>query len=305
MSKSEKSTEFGNYIENEKSLDFGNVIYVLGEDDYDYNDYCAKKNLAGCKKLLKIMNPLFYLIVSKDKVYNRLLEKACRYGVKEMKGNFGVTYLPCNKVDFELLNCEKKWQGITVFQEGQILIRHPFKQNMYLEATIAEQEIVQSKNILLAEVLQNLGAKSINASCKLSKTEKRIVSNEGRVKTKEVKVNAKLQQEIEKKYSSYANFQSSYSGVFDSNSYDKALELCNEFHFSDDEKIMSLVRQRNPNSTNLSNFYKLEYSASSELNCALDFAFNVAVLSVGNSCFKYKKNLSERYEITTSLEVMF
>ncbi len=275
-------------------MECGKVICLLDKNNYakDRKDL-IKIKYSKEKERHPIRTKLFSNIVAlwADKTEKRDLKD-------------DVTYLPYNKAEEELSKLGKKW-NISFFQEGQILIEHPFISNLYLEVSDAEQEIVRTKNLLLSEVLQNLGAKSINANCEICKSEKRIRSGNGDLKIKDIKINAELKHEIEEQYKSYASFKSEYKGVCDSTSYHKALELCHKYHFDKDEKIMSLVRQRDPAENNLNKKFELKYSASSELNSALDIAFDVAVMSVGKGNMNYKSTLSKRYEINTALTIYF
>lgn len=277
------------------SGDLKSVICVLDRNNYgkDRMDFVEQRYNSLVER-----HPILTKIPLVDNCfacYSNLREK------RNIKDN--VSYLPYNVAEVELANYGAKTKDVSIFQEGQLLVRNPFDPHLYLDAIKAEQEVIQTKIVLLSEIFKNLGAKSITADCHVIKSQIRKVTGKGKMRLKNVKLDADLKSKMESKYNLYTELDATYPGEFDLSSYKRAKELCDRW-FASDEKTKSLVRQRNPEDSNLPTSFTHQYSLTSEINNTLDIAFN-AISVIGKGNFNYTSELEEKNEIETNFKVLF
>lgn len=216
----------------------------------------------------------------------------------------GVTYLPCNKIQNVFLEQGTVCKDIHIFTEGQILVRNPFNPKLYFDASNAEYEVMQTKNMLLGEIFWNLGATSITASCTIVYSKVRKITSKSKMIINNIDLQTDVKNDLESKYKKETKFETTYyPGEYNLDKYNKAIELSEKW-FPSDEKLKSIIRQRNPNDLTPMKSFNYSYEMNSEINNTLDIAFNV-LTTIGNGGENYKTELEKKYEVRTILKLVF
>lgn len=200
---------------------------------------------------------------------------------------------------------ESEWQLPSRIYEGDVLIRHPYDADRYIQAEKASYEIRRSKYLKITEIAQKLGATGCVIKEALENIEERKFSVEGDV-TYEIKSGLNITHDKSLKETMGIKFENKFDGIerISQRSYEDAITLAEKYNLWEDEEIRSLINMRNPNQENLLRNRTLTFDMTREANERLDIAFSLTALpGVFSIDAPLKRTLIQRESI--KLEILY
>ena len=160
--------------------------------------------------------------------------------------------------------------------EGDILIKHPYEDNNYIDASKAAFEIRFTKYTLISELAQILGASSYEIE---ESVEERSWSAEGNLEYKVIKTGISIKDEKTLKNTMGISISDIYpgKGIISESSYKKAVAFAKQYHLWEDSMVRSLIRKRQAQENPLLE-EKLHFDVTKEANERLDAAFSLNCL---------------------------
>ena len=196
----------------------------------------------------------------------------------------------------------------TIIKEGLILVKNPFEEKSYLNFDEAELQIVHSKAQYISEILQNLGAKSYTThSYKTFESKKeRTLNIEASVEadSKSGKGNLKSgRTQYQKDVLDY-NREDSFSGELTKETYAKAMMLAEKYGLNNDLDVAGLLKQRNPENSNLITSRKISIDMTREFNKTRDIVFGLKTSKLDLNA-SYTSILESKHHITFEFDIKF
>jgi hypothetical protein len=193
-------------------------------------------------------------------------------------------------------------------QEGDILIKHPFEPDTYLNVVDAKDEIRKDKWFKISEIAQCLGATGFTIEEAKESIESRTLDATLGIKYKTVRSKSDLKKEETLKEKLGITISDKFGGCrkITDNSYLEAKELAIKYHLDNDSAIRSLIRMRNPSKENMLTNRSIHCEMTKELNSALDAAFSLNVMpNVFSLDANVKKTLETKETITLDVRFEF
>ncbi len=187
--------------------------------------------------------------------------------------------------------------------EGQILIRHPFLPNTFIDANDSQEDLFKDKVNNVAEILQYLGVKCVYGQAKWTQTQRRIldINGDGSVKIVDFSEEFKKTHSVAdystiKKEKCYPNAQ------LTKELYDKAIVKAKSCGLYNDSDIRSFIESRNPelgSNVQGSDYFSIELTK--EVNDLMSIAFSLSYLPA----FKINANYKDTLEIVNKVQMDF
>ena len=190
--------------------------------------------------------------------------------------------------------------------ENDVLIKHPFEPNTYLNLKDAVNVIKKDKWFKISEIAQKLGAKGFTIEeAKESIDTRRFDASLG-LKYKPVKTGLDIKKEDELKEKLGTRVSDEFEGrkIISEKSYKEAIDLANKYNLGSDPEIGSLIRMRDPKNENTVRSRSIHCEMTKELNSALDAAFSLNILPDVFSLDLNVKKIIETKE-TITLDILF
>ncbi|MBO4639904.1 MAG: hypothetical protein J5710_09140 [Treponema sp.] len=240
--------------------------------------------------------------------------------IKNKKINWPVAVKKYYPEDFEefVKNKNIKISGTMIPVEGDVFIKNPFLNNVYLSFDEAEKEIINSKAQCLSEILQFLGAtsfktysyknsyesieKNVTLSTKVNKT----VKSEDKKNKKQQLVGIDAEYHSSNSNSKKLKYirEETYDGTYSLASYEKAKMIAEKYGLLDNLDIQGLLEKRNPNNTNFIKSQKISINMSSEFNKSRELVLGLQALNVSLKS-GYNKILHTFEETVYEIDVKF
>ncbi|MBQ4407115.1 MAG: hypothetical protein II852_08910 [Bacteroidales bacterium] len=199
-----------------------------------------------------------------------------------------------------------KLMNVVNLYEGQILMRHPFEPNTYIDANTSPLDLYRDKFEKVTDILSDLGVRSVSGEAEWVGTEKHEIDASGHVKTLPVKIEGNYHNtEIRKKISSI-RIKEQYKGVpLTQDMYLQAIERAKRYGLHNDIEVKSYLEKRNPARRNEYIKKELEIFLSSEYSELTNIAFSLNVMNVFKLGGKYQENIETVNTVKIKLVVDF
>ena len=193
------------------------------------------------------------------------------------------------------------------YSPGDILILHPFDESRYVSLSRLE-DLENSKFVRFTEIAQLLGATRYTIFAGTKKTYNQTLSVNGKLNVP-TKAEVKLNLENKEDFKEQMGFELTdrFKGMYVAGSYDykKALDLVQQYNFEDEESLLSLVKTRNPQNSNVHFSRTVVCNVTQELNEALDIALSLTACKAFNFDSTVKKKLESRIEKRVEINFTF
>lgn len=191
--------------------------------------------------------------------------------------------------------------------EGDVFIKHPYEEGVYIDASKAVDQIRLSKYSLISELAQMLGASSYEIEEAIESIEERQWNAEGNLEYKVVKANVNIKNEATLKKTLGISISDTYPGrgVVSEASNKKALTFAKQHNLWEDGMVRSLIRKRQEQENPLLEEH-LHFDVTKEANERLDAAFSLNCLGgLFSLDASLNKTLSTRETITLDIKFTF
>ena len=198
-------------------------------------------------------------------------------------------------------------------KEGQILIKHPFKPNTFIDVNTTESEIFNEKISKLSNIAWNLGAKSLKGDFYISDQKERQHGINGQIKFKKISLSGSRKKELENYYKRSIKLEDDFI-VGDVAEWEKtevraqrweiARKEAEESGLINDEVIKSLINKLNPNHPIRNTREKYSFNLTNEINENIDLAFDLEVKNI-NISPKYLEVLKNKKTVDFAFEIVF
>lgn len=202
--------------------------------------------------------------------------------------------------------------GITLMNcrpyERQILFRHPFAPNTYIDAAKCSQvELFQDKVNKMALVLQMLGVKSVSGNAEWHERFKREIDADGHIGIKKFGTSVEYQNAQSAQEFSKINIKKEYPNAqLTPDFYARATVRAKELGLYNDSTVRSFIESRNPEyGGNVLGSEHITMELSKEYNELTSIAFSLNFLKVFEIGFNYKETIETFNKVTIDLEVKF
>lgn len=190
--------------------------------------------------------------------------------------------------------------------EGQILLRHPFAPNTYIDANCSQLELFQDKANRMSHILQLLGVKSVTFNAQWIEKYKRIDEGEGHIGIKKFGASGNYEHSSESNEFNSIDIQKDYNGAHVTpEMYAQAIEFAKRNGLYNDTNIQYFINSRNPAIPNLQKRDKLKVELSKEFNELTKIAFSLNFLKVFELDFDYKTTLETMNKVVYEWEIQF
>lgn len=184
-------------------------------------------------------------------------------------------------------------------KEGDILILHPFDGSRYVNINRVS-DLENSKFLRFTEIAQLLGAKEYKIVSGSKYSYRTTIDAKGNLKvpTKKVEVGVNIENENEFKKQMGFGLTDTFKGVYntDERDYKRALALVKKYNFEDEETLLSLIKTRNPNNSNIHYNRTVICDITQEINKTLDIALSLSACCAFSIDSAIKCSLEERIE---------
>lgn len=226
-------------------------------------------------------------------IYVATPERTVNYRWAEGSKNISPSVKILTKESVLQLECEKPKH----IMEGDILMLHPFKENMYINVNDV-QNIKYAKFYAYKRIAQQLGAIHYEVVSASQQTTKRTFGTDNHVtygKLNDLGLNVKNEKDFLKKMG--FSLKADFDGVssISQESYDKAKQLVKEFNLETDAGITALIESRDPIIKNQETYEEVTCFMMNEINSTLDVAFS---LKAANSVFSLDSKTTNSIENT-------
>lgn len=194
---------------------------------------------------------------------------------------------------------------VNVYQprEGQILMRHPFAPNTYIDASISPMELFQDKVNKMGIVLQRLGVKSISGHARWVETRRHEIDVNGKV----ICVSGSYQKkQIHKECSEISIYKCYPNAQLTEHLYSQANIIAEQYGLNNDSQIDALIKSRDPLlGSNVQGQERVSIELSKEYNELTSIAFSLNVLKVFEVGGSYKENIETVNTVKIDLDIQF
>lgn len=187
--------------------------------------------------------------------------------------------------------------------EGDILIRHPYESNLFLDASNASFEIRFSKYTLISEIAQRLGATHYEIEEAIETVEEREWSAKGDLDYKMVKASMDINNKDDLKRKMGILIEDQYPRTKASS--EDATSFAKKYNLWGDSMIRSLIRKCSYEGNPLLHEH-LRFDVTKEANSLFDAAFSLNALGgIFNIDASLNKTLSIRETIILNIKFDF
>jgi len=187
--------------------------------------------------------------------------------------------------------------------EGDVLIRHPYEPNIFIDVNKAAFEIRFSKYTLISEIAQRLGATHYIIEEAIETVEEREWSAKGTIDYKMVKSSMDINNKDDLKEKMGILIEDHFPKL--SASPDDATSFAQKYHLWEDSMIRSLIRKCSYEGNPLLHEH-LRFDVTKEANSLFDAAFSLNALGgIFNMDPTLKKTLSTRETIILDIKFDF
>lgn len=199
-----------------------------------------------------------------------------------------------------------KLMNVGNLYDGQILMRHPFEPNTYIDANSSPLDLFRDKFEKVTDILADLGVKSVSGEAEWIGNEKHEIDASGYVKTLPVKIEGNYHSSETSKKISSIRIKEQYKGVpLTQNMYQQAIERAKRYGLYNDIDVRSYLEKRNPARRNEYIKKELEIFLSSEYSELTNIAFSLNVMNVFKLGGKYQENIETVNTVKIKLVVDF
>ena len=211
-------------------------------------------------------------------------------------------YLKCDNI--ELVDVPRVY-------EGQILMRHPFAPNKYVDASMSQVKLFQDKVNRMGLILQRMGVKSIKGRAQYIESQKREFGINGNVGVNYDGVNvglgASYQNDKSKRDFSSIKIHKEYPNAqLTQELYLQAVATAKQYGLYNDSQINSLIKSRNPElGSNVQGRERVSIELSKEYNELTGIAFSLNAMEVFKLGGGYKENIETVNTVKIDLDITF
>lgn len=240
-------------------------------------------NITG--EVINIVSPLQAETYGWEKNNEKVDSRLQVISINDIKGyaeNDGIT----------LLNITNPYQG-------QILIRHPFLPNTYIDAKYSQDQLFQEKVDKVSEILQYLGVKCVFGQAKWTQTKRRELDIKGGGSVKVVEFSGEYKKQHNVEDCSSIKMEKTYpNAILTQDLYNKAAQKAKSYGLYDQTR--SFIESRNPElGSNVQGTDYLTIELTKEINDLMSIAFSLSYLPA----FKINANYKETLEIVNKVEM--
>ena len=198
---------------------------------------------------------------------------------------------------------------VNVYQtyDGQILMRHPFAPNTYIDANMSPMELFQDKVNKMGIVLQRLGVKSISGHARWVETKKHEIDKNGYVSFTGLRTDVSSQNmRMSNQFSDIQIHKEYPNAQLTRALYSQAVATAQQYGLYNDSQINSLIESRNPDlGFNVQGRERVSIELSKEYNELTCIAFSLNVLKVFEVGGSYKENIETVNTVKIDLDIQF
>lgn len=215
-----------------------------------------------------------------DVLYVALDELAYNYDWyrDSSKINRGVQIISIEDID-EYRNNGYEFSAPSKFNEGTILVSHPFLPRTYMDITTAEDVIIREKLGCICKIAQKIGVKNISGGAVFVDEQSLDITADGHVGYKKVEVGASVSKDEKEKYASTYKISRDFSGAYTKDDYNEAIVLLKKYGLEGDPEVRDLVLLRNPDENNRLISQDVHMEVTREINTRKEYAFSLNVMS--------------------------
>ncbi|MBR4324112.1 MAG: hypothetical protein IKP73_01145 [Bacteroidales bacterium] len=222
-----------------------------------------------------------------------------------------VQVVSINDID-DYLKCDNiEVFGVSRLHEGQILMRHPFAINTYVDASSSQVELFQDKVNIMGFILQRMGVKSIKGQAQYIESKKREFGVNGNVGVNYVGIDvgfgASYQNaQSQRDFSSIQIHKEYPNAQLTQELYLQAVATAKQYGLYNDRQINSLIKSRNPElGSNVQGRERISVELSNEYNELTDIAFTLNAMEVFKLGGGYKENIETVNTVKIDLDITF
>ncbi len=192
-------------------------------------------------------------------------------------------------------------------REGQILMRHPFAPNTYIDANCTQVELFQDKVNKMALVLQMLGVKSVSGNAEWLERFKREKDADGHIGIKKIGVSGEYQNVQTAQEFSRISIKKEYPNAqLTPDFYARAIVRAKELGLYNDSTVRAFIESRNPEyGGNVLGSEHVTMELSKEYNELTSIAFSLNFLKVFEIGLNYKETIETVNKVTIDLDIKF
>ena len=235
------------------------------------------------------------------------LSRNYKYDKQSKSLDSHVQIVSINDINRYLDHDNIKLVGVYQPCEGQILMRHPFAPNTFIDASMSPMDLFQDKVNKMGIVLQRLGVKSISGKARWIETKKREIDADGNIGIKSVGASGSFHtEETHDEYSDISISKSYPNAQLTQNLYSQAIDIAKQYGLYNDSQISALIESRNPAlGSNVQGQEQVSVELSKEYNELTSIAFSLNVLKIFKIDFHYKENIETVNKVKIDLDIQF
>lgn len=189
---------------------------------------------------------------------------------------------------------------------GDVLVENPFRKGCYLKIEQLEDEVCKHKGFFLSEIARLLGCKEFSWDIDVVEVCERTLDSNGHIGIKTFTGDGSYKKEVEEAYRSKFHFNRSYtSGACSVADYDEAQQVAKEYGMWQNSDVFTLIKGRNPQSSNLISEQTIRISLCDELNESSDIAFSLKFLKFVDINGKINTTITSKKEATLICTMKF
>ncbi|MCA4806455.1 hypothetical protein [Myroides odoratimimus] len=207
-------------------------------------------------------------------------------------------------IDYDLIDFQNTYTiiGNKNASTSDVYFLHPYKENTYVEQSIAENYLIEEKIALYGEIASLLGATKVNSFVKFEEAREYLIDANGNMKYNVIEVDVKYKEQQESKYSKSIEIADTYiqADNFDLNrNLDHAYALVEKYNLSHEVQLKSLVEGRDSRRSGmLQKTKRIKTELTSEINSLYE-----ASVKINSPIFTVNANLKESMKKVSRLSV--
>lgn len=189
---------------------------------------------------------------------------------------------------------------------GDTYIRDPFNKKHFIRIEDFTEEVIKVKQNCILRIVALLGAKDIELSVNVIRSEAREwqgkVSGKYKVTQAEIDIDRQKTMVMAQKYSTKSHFEPSITGE----GYSQAVALSKEYGLYNETEVNTLLSWFAPDSNVKLTSHEIHFSMLNELNDSLDIAFNLNTMGgVFNLTTQFKRSVEIKNTIEGTMKMLF
>ncbi len=190
---------------------------------------------------------------------------------------------------------------------GQILIRHPFLSNTFVDINYSQEDLFNDKINKLAEILQPLGVKALFGQAKWTQAKRREmdITGEGSIKIIDFSSEFKKSHSVAE-YCKIKKEKLFPNAVLNKELYEIGIIRAQKYGLYNDSDIRSFIETRNPDlGPNVIGSDNISIELTKEVNNLMSIAFSLNYLPAFSINAKYKDTLEIINKVQMDIYVDF